>query len=324
VVVEKPFGHDLASAQALNGVLRSVFAEADIMRIDHFLGEQSIQNALYIRMANSVIEDVFDRQHVDRVQITMAEDFGVDDRGAFYDAVGCLLDVVENHIFQIVSILAMDAPAAYMHDALRDERARLFESVRPIDPADLVRGQYDGYRGVAGVAPDSDVETYTALKLFIDSERWSGVPFVIRAGKKLPVTITEAVVEFHDPPRNVFEQLGPLPETPARLRFRFHPTGEVAVALRTLSPGDDPPARTAELTLNQIGPDDESPYERLLGAAIEGDPGLFVREDTVESCWRIVDRVLTEHSAAVPYEPGSWGPPEADAIAGPKGWAPTV
>ena len=204
MVVEKPFGHDLASAQELNGTLRTVFHEDAIYRIDHFLGEETVLDVLYVRMANSMVETLLDRRHVTRVQITMAEDFGVEDRGSFYDGVGCLLDVVENHVFQIVSLLTMDPPATHAQDPFRQTQARLLESIRPLDPADLVRGQYEGYRAVPGVRPDSDVETFVALRLFIDSARWAGVPILIRAGKRLPVTATEAVVEFAEPPVNVF------------------------------------------------------------------------------------------------------------------------
>jgi glucose-6-phosphate 1-dehydrogenase len=319
VVVEKPFGHDLASARHLNGVVQTVFPEDAIYRIDHFLGEEPILNALYVRMANSVIDTLFTREHVARVQITMAEDFGVEDRGAFYDGVGCLLDVVENHVLQIVALLAMDAPAPHTPDALRGSQVRLLEAIRPLAPEDLVRGQYQGYRAIAGVHPESDVETFVALRLFIDSPRWAGVPFLIRSGKRLPITATEAVVEFADPPLNVFPQF-PVPSGPVSLRFRFHPDAAVALALRVLAPGRTPPTALSELLLTRSQPESQTPYERLLGAALEGHPALFVRQDSVEACWRVVARVLEHHSPVLPYQPGTWGPGQAEDLAGPGRW----
>jgi glucose-6-phosphate 1-dehydrogenase len=270
-------------------------------------------------MANNAIEALFDRRHVSRVQITMAEDFGVEDRGSFYDGTGCLLDVVENHVFQLVSLLAMEPPAPHAPDAFRQAQNTLFESMRPLDPADLVRGQYAGYRSIRGVRAGSDVETFVALRLFIDSPRWAGVPFLIRAGKRLPVTATEAHVEFVDPPLNCFPQL-PSPAGSTRLRFRFHPDAEVALSLRMLALGETPPTQVRELVLARREPDRETPYERLLGAAIDGRSSLFVRQDTVEACWRVVAPVLTERSPAVVYEPGTWGPVQASALAGPGGW----
>jgi glucose-6-phosphate 1-dehydrogenase len=319
VVVEKPFGRDLASAQELNRILMTTFDADAIYRIDHFLGGETLLNVLYARMANSVLDTLFDRRHVARVQVTMAEDFGVEERGSFYDATGCLLDVVENHVFQIVSLLAMDPPAPQAHDAVRQAQVHVLQSIRPLAPADLVRGQYRGYRSIPGVRPDSDVETFVALRLFIDSNRWAGVPFVIRAGKQLPITATEAVVEFNDPPLNVFPQV-PLPPGPTYLRFRFFPDATVALSLRTLTLARTPSTQLKELVLTRGEPDHQTPYERLLGAAIEGNPNFFVRQDTVEACWRIVAGVLTEHAPALPYEPGTWGPAQAAGIAEPGRW----
>ena len=313
VVVEKPFGHDLASARELNRILRTVFPEDAIYRIDHFLGELALLNILYLRMANGVLDTLFDRRHVTRVQITMAEDFGVEDRGSFYDATGCLLDVVENHVFQIVSLLAMDPPALHAPDAVRQAQTYLFQSVRPLVTTDLVRGQYRGYRSIAGVRPDSDVETFVALRLFVDSPRWAGVPFVIRAGKRLPVTATEAVVELADPPLNVFPGVSVTPG-PTYLRFRVFPDEATALALRVLTPGGTPSARVEELLLAQGEPDPQTPYQRLLGGAIEGTSSLFVRQESVEACWQIVAGVLTEHTPSLPYEPGTWGPAQAATI----------
>jgi glucose-6-phosphate 1-dehydrogenase len=319
VLVEKPFGHDLASARELNRILRTVFPEEAIHRIDHFLGEAALLNILYLRMANSVLDTLFDRRHVTRVQITMAEDFGVEERGSFYDATGCLLDVVENHVFQIVSLLAMDPPALHAHDAVRQAQAHLFQSIRPLVPTDVVRGQYSGYRSIPGVRPDSDVETFVALRLFVDSPRWAGVPFVIRAGKCLPVSATEAVVEFADPPLNVFPQV-PVAPGPTYLRFRLFPDVATALSLRVLTQGGTPSAQVEELLLARREPDPQTPYERLLGGAIEGTSSLFVRQDTVEACWQIVAGVLTEHAPALQYEPGTWGPPQAAAIVQPGRW----
>jgi glucose-6-phosphate 1-dehydrogenase len=319
VVVEKPFGHDLDSARELNRVLRTVFAEDAIYRVDHFLGEETLLNLLYVRMANSIVETLLDRQHVTRVQITMAEDFGVEDRGSFYDGVGCLLDVVENHVLQVVSLLSMDAPAAHGPDALRQAQARLLESIRPLDPADLVRGQYVGYRGIPGVRPDSDVETFVALRLFIDSYRWAGVPFFIRAGKRLPVTATEAVVEFREPPLNVFPEL-PTPPGPVYLRFRFHPDAQVALSFRVWAPGRTPPTHVSELVVTRREPESQTPYERLLGAGIDGRSASFVRQDSVEACWRIVGRVLAEHGPALRYPPATWGPSQAAPVIAPGRW----
>jgi glucose-6-phosphate 1-dehydrogenase len=313
VVVEKPFGRDLASAQELNRHVTKVFPEHSVCRIDHFLGQEAIINAQYTRMMNLPFESLFDRRHIKRVQITMAEDFGVEDRGAFYDSVGALLDVVQNHLLQVVGVLTMDSPSPHTPDAFRAERGRLLDAVRPLTPADLVRGQYTGYRSIEGVKPDSDTETYVALRLWIDSPRWAGVPLVIRTGKKLPVDITEAVIEFLDPPFNPFPNL-PVPPEPARLRIRFHPNHAVGLSLRSMAHGPEEPVQLRELMLAQHEPIDETPYERLLGGALEGNMSLFVRQDTVEASWRVVEGVLHDRPPAHPYEPGSWGPAPAAAL----------
>jgi glucose-6-phosphate 1-dehydrogenase len=319
VVVEKPFGRDLASAADLNTALRAVFPEGRVCRIDHFLGEEAIRNAAYIRMANDAVDALFRRDHVVRVQLTMAEDFGVEDRGSFYDSVGCLLDVVQNHLLQIVTLLAMDTPSPHAPDSLRAEQSRLLGSVRPLAVDDIVRGQYHGYRDTVGVRPDSDTETFVAVRLWIDSPRWAGVPFLIRAGKRLPVTVTEAVVELRDPLVDAFSQLGgPLGST--QWRFRFHPDEAVTLRVRTLDPGRDPPTTMRDLVLSQHDAVAQTPYERLLGAALEGSMTPFVRQDTVEASWRIVEPVLHDRPATLAYAPGSWGPEAADALAMPGGW----
>ena len=319
VVVEKPFGRDLASAADLNTALSAVFPESRVCRIDHFLGEEAIRDAAYIRMANGAVDALFHRDHVTRVQLTLAEDFGVEDRGSFYDSVGCLLDVVQNHLLQIVTLLAMDTPSPHSPDSLRAEQSRLLGSVRPLAIDDIVRGQYHGFRDIAGVRPDSDTETFVAVRLWIDSPRWAGVPFLIRAGKRLPVTVTEAVVELRDPLVEAFPHLGG-PSASTRWTIRFHPDEAVTLRLRTLDPGRDPPATMRDLVLSQHDPVAQTPYERLLGAAIEGSMTPFVRQDTVEASWRIVEPVLHRRPAALPYAPGSWGPEAADALAVPGGW----
>jgi glucose-6-phosphate 1-dehydrogenase len=319
VVVEKPFGRDLATAADLNTALSAVFPESRVCRIDHFLGEEAIRDAAYIRMANSAVDALFHRDHVARVQLTMAEDFGVEDRGSFYDSVGCLLDVVQNHLLQIVTLLTMDTPSPHAPDSLRAEQSRLLGSVRPLAVDDIVRGQYHGYQDIAGVRPDSDTETFVAVRLWIDSPRWAGVPFVIRAGKRLPVTVTEAVVELRDPLVEAFAHLGGPPGS-TQWRIRFHPDEAVTLRVRTLDPGSDPPTTMRDLVLSQHEAVAQTPYERLLGAALEGSMTPFVRQDTVESSWRIVEPVLEVRPAALPYAPGSWGPQAADALAMPGGW----
>jgi glucose-6-phosphate 1-dehydrogenase len=319
VVAEKPFGHDLASAQALNRSLLAVFAEADVFRIDHFLGKEAVQNLLYFRFSNSIFEPIWNRSHVRSVQITMAETLGVDGRGSFYDKTGAIRDVMENHLLQVTTCLAMDAPSSGQAEAMRDEKARLLNAIAPLDPKNVVRGQFRGYLDEPGVAPGSKVETFAAMRLQIDNPRWTGVPFLLRAGKRLPVTCTEVLVELKGPPVSLFgEDLG----EPNYVRFRLEPEVAIALGVRSKTPGELMTGRRIELLSEHPRSGDEmGAYERLLGDAMKGDPTLFAREDAVEAEWRIVAPVLASTTPPLEYQPGTWGPAEADRLVdGPGGW----
>ena len=320
VIVEKPFGRDLASARELNRVAHSVFPEDSIFRIDHFLGKEAIMNILYFRFATSFLEPIWNRNYVASVQITLSEDFGVENRGAFYESSGCLRDVIENHLFQVVALLAMEPPSGRHYGAVHSEKAKVFQAMRPLKPDDLVRGQYAGYRSETNVAKNSDVETFCALRLFIDSWRWEGVPWYLRSGKYLANTATEVIVELKPPPQRLFADSAPTTGRANYLRFRLSPNSAVALAARVKLAGKEFIGEQRELYLSEERPGEEAPYERLLGDAMIGDGALFTREDAVEAAWAVVDPVLGHHHKARPYQRRSWGPKEADALIASNGY----
>jgi len=314
VVVEKPFGRDLESARELNRVAQKVFTRDSIFRIDHFLGKEAIMNILYFRFANSFLEPIWNRNYVASVQVTLSEDSGVEDRGAFYETAGCLRDVIENHLFQVVALLAMESPADRDFGAVHSEKAKVFQAMRALKPDDLVRGQYAGYRNGPDVAKNSDVETFCALRLFIDSWRWGGVPWYLRSGKYLAETATEVLVELKPPPQRLFADSVPATGRTNYLRFRLSPNSSVALAARVKLAGKEFVGDQRELHLFEQGPEEEAPYERLLTDAMAGDGALFTRENAVEAAWAVVDPVLKNHHRVRPYKRHSWGPKEADAL----------
>ncbi len=319
VIVEKPFGRDLASARDLNRVAASAFPEDSIFRIDHFLGKEAIMNILYFRFANSFLEPIWNRDHVASVQITLAEDFGVQGRGAFYETAGCLRDVIQNHLFQVLALLAMEPPAYRGFDALQTEKLKVFKAMRPLGPDDVVRGQFLGYRNEPGVAKDSDVETFCAVRLAIDSWRWAGVPWYLRSGKCLAATAAEVLVELKPPPQRLFADCVGEGGPANYVRFHISPNSAVALGVRVKRVGEQFIGDQRELYLLDVQADEHSPYERLLGDALAGSGALFTREATIEAAWAVVEPILVDHHPAYPYQPGTWGPKEADALIAPHG-----
>jgi glucose-6-phosphate 1-dehydrogenase len=312
IIVEKPFGRDLASARSLNTTVHRAFGEASIFRIDHYLGKEPVQNLLYFRFANSFLEPIWRREYVASIQITMAEQFDVADRGAFFDQAGTIRDVVQNHLLQVISLLAMEAPSGHTPEAVRNQQFKVLDSLRPLRPEDVVRGQYRGYRSVAGVAPGSTVETFAAMRLHLDTWRWGGVPIYVRAGKALPVTATEVLVELRQPPEMVFPEIEPPDGN--NLRFRLTPDMSISLGARAKRPGEAMVGEAVELFARHESGVERPPYQRLIGDAWRGDQSLFAREDSVEAAWRVIDPVLQAEPTVHEYVRGSWGPAAAAGV----------
>jgi glucose-6-phosphate 1-dehydrogenase len=319
VIVEKPFGRDLASAQALDKTLHQVFDEASIFRIDHYLGKEAVQNILYFRFANTFLEPIWNREYIRDIQITMAEDFGVQGRGGFYEEVGAIRDVVQNHLLQVIALLAMDAPIGQDPQSVQAEKLRIFRAMRPLDPEEVVRGQFRGYRDEKDVANDSQVETFAALRMHIDTWRWAGVPFYIRAGKCLPISATEVMITMKRPPLAIFEPSDSLPAN--YFRLRLSPEMVICTGALVKQNGESMRGEPVELTARHKSQREKAPYERLLGDAVRGETALFTQDASVEAAWRVVDPVLTNAPPVIEYEPGSWGPKAAaELVNGGESW----
>src|SRR6202050_3313906 len=312
VIVEKPFGRDLATAQALDKTLHEGFPGESIFRIDHYLGTQAVQNLLYFRFANTFLEPIWNREYVKDVQITMAESFGVQGRGSFYEEVGAIRDVVQNHLLQVIALLAMDPPAGHEQQARQAEKLRIFRAMRPLDPKEVIRGQFRGYRTAKGVAQDSQVETFAALKLHIDTWRWAGVPFYIRTGKSLPISATEVIVTLKSPPLDIFDGSDAMPNN--YFRLRLSPEVVIGAGALVKRSGEEMRGEPVELIARHHSASEKSPYERLLGDAVRGDTSRFTQDDGVEAAWRVVDPVLRDPPPVAQYEPGTWGPAAAASV----------